>query len=95
MSKSPVIVFHPHRSDGVRLQGETINTLTSFMGTGGLNMSMVAVGDECIRKITPEECELLQGFPLGFTSSEADTHRYKQLGNAVTVYVTEWLGKRI
>jgi len=38
----PPIVFHPHRQDGVRLQGETINTLTAFMGTGGLNTPMVA-----------------------------------------------------
>ena len=93
MIKKDAIVFHPHRSDGFRIQGETINTLTSFMGTGGLNMSMVAT--ENIRRITPEECEVLQGFPLGWTSTQADTHRYKQLGNAVTVNVAAWLGDRI
>ena len=37
-------VFHPHRQDGVRMQGDTINTLTAFMGTGGLNTPMVAQG---------------------------------------------------
>ena len=93
MSQEEVIVFHPHRSDGFRIQGKTINTLTSFMGTGGLNMSMVA--RENIRRITPEECETLQGIPLGWTSTEADTHRYKQLGNAVTVNVATWLGNRL
>jgi DNA (cytosine-5)-methyltransferase 1 len=37
------IVFHPHRSDGVRLQEDgTTNTLTAIMGTGGLNTPMVA-----------------------------------------------------
>jgi len=36
------MVFHPHRQDGVRMQGDTINTLTAFMGTGGLNTPMVA-----------------------------------------------------
>jgi hypothetical protein len=36
------IVFHAHRQDGVRLQGDTVNTLTAFMGTGGLNTPMVA-----------------------------------------------------
>lgn len=36
------IVFHPHRQDGVRMQGDTVNTLTAFMGTGGLNTPMVA-----------------------------------------------------
>jgi len=40
------IVFHPHRQDGVRLQGDTINTLTAFMGTGGLNTPMVAQMEE-------------------------------------------------
>ena len=36
------MVFHPHRQDGIRMQGETVNTLTAFMGTGGLNTPMVA-----------------------------------------------------
>jgi DNA (cytosine-5)-methyltransferase 1 len=53
------------------------------------------VATENIRRITPEECETLQGFPLGWTSTQADTHRYKQLGNAVTVNVATWLGNRI
>ena len=37
-----MIFFDPHRSDGVRLQGKTVNTLTSYMGTGGNNVTMVA-----------------------------------------------------
>ena len=40
------IVFHAHRQDGVRLQGDTVNTLTAFMGTGGLNTPMVAQMEE-------------------------------------------------
>lgn len=40
--KEEAMVFHPHRQDGVRMQGETVNTLTAFMGTGGLNTPMVA-----------------------------------------------------
>jgi DNA (cytosine-5)-methyltransferase 1 len=36
------IVFHPHRSDGARIQGDTCHTLTAYMGTGGLNTPMVA-----------------------------------------------------
>lgn len=117
-TRATVIVFHPHRSDGARIQGDTINTLTSFMGTGGLNTPMVAVipihdkatryagkrqmhdgtysmdgagnglgigkeGDPMntltggdrhalfetsnIRRLTPVECERLQGFPSGWT----------------------------
>lgn len=36
------IVFHPHYHDGARIQNDTMNTLTSRMGTGGNNVSMVA-----------------------------------------------------
>lgn len=48
-----------------------------------------------VRRLTPTECERLQGFPDGWTSSFADGMRYKMLGNAVTVNVATWLGKRI
>ena len=67
-----------------------------------------------VRRLTPVECERLQGFPDGWTSEkmevvlegnewkatgkvvkQADGPRYKAMGNAVTVNVAEWLGKRI
>lgn len=53
-----------------------------------------------IRRLTPIECERLQGFPDGWTQIGtvekpiADSHRYKQLGNAVTVNVAEWIARR-
>ena len=40
-----------------------------------------------IRRLTPTECERLQGFPDGWTEGVSDTQRYKCLGNAVTVNV--------
>jgi DNA (cytosine-5)-methyltransferase 1 len=61
-----------------------------------------------VRRLTPTECERLQGFPDGWTclcqpletydSNQCkcpDGPRYKTLGNAVTVPVIEWLGRRI
>ena len=45
-----------------------------------------------IRRLTPIECERLQGFPDGWTEGISDTQRYKCLGNAVTVNVIEFLG---
>jgi len=48
-----------------------------------------------IRRLTPVECERLQGFPDKWTDGVSDTQRYKLLGNAVTVNVTEFLGKRL
>src|SRR5574341_1311776 len=48
-----------------------------------------------IRRLTPLECERLQGFPDGWTEGISDTQRYKCLGNAVTVNVIEWLGQNL
>jgi DNA (cytosine-5)-methyltransferase 1 len=48
-----------------------------------------------VRRLTPTECERLQGFPDGWTDGQADSSRYRQLGNAVCVPVAEWLGRRI
>lgn len=48
-----------------------------------------------IRKLTPKECERLQGFPDGWTEGVSDTQRYKTLGNAVTVNVVAEIAKRI
>jgi site-specific DNA-cytosine methylase len=48
-----------------------------------------------VRRLTPTECERLQGFPDGWTDGQPDSTRYRQLGNAVCVNVAEWIGKRI
>jgi len=92
-TRATTIIFYGNRVNDLRLQGEVINTLQARMGTGGNNMPMVA--DTTVRRLTPIECERLQGFPDNWTASQSDTHRYKQMGNAVTVNVIEWLGKRL
>jgi len=48
-----------------------------------------------VRRLTPTECERLQGFPDGWTDGQSDGVRYRQLGNAVAVPVIEWLGRRL
>jgi DNA (cytosine-5)-methyltransferase 1 len=180
--RTTVIVFHPHYHDGARVQGDTMNTLTSRMGTGGNNVSGVATifshtqgldaqpsetvsptlraggsgmavafspsdfanysegigtlkavmtnnnspviefdaynhttseknqtlrtGSDLdkmgtvfvssnVRRLTPVECERLQGFPDDWTSVCADSIRYRQVGNAVAVPVVEWLIQNI
>ena len=55
----------------------------------------VGIEGQSIRRLTPTECERLQGFPDGWTEGISDTQRYKCLGNAVTVNVIEEIGKRI
>lgn len=47
-----------------------------------------------VRRLTPTECERLQGFPDNFTFG-SDSTRYKQLGNAVAVPCAEWIGRRL
>ena len=48
-----------------------------------------------VRRLTPTECERLQGFPDGWTDGQADSHRYKQMGNAVAVPVVQWIIDRL
>ena len=54
-----------------------------------------------VRRLTPRECERLQGFPDDYTlipyrgKLAADTPRYKALGNSMAVPVMRWIGERI
>jgi len=60
------------------------------------------VNQSVIRRLTPVECERLQGFPCRYTEipynnrpHTPDGHRYKALGNSMAVPVIRWLGERI
>jgi len=48
-----------------------------------------------VRRLTPLECERLQGFPDNWTASQSDSQRYKQMGNAVAVPVVQWIIDRL
>ena len=54
-----------------------------------------------VRRLTPVECERLQGFPDNYTDIKPknkptpDGPRYKALGNSMAVPVMAWIGKRI
>jgi DNA (cytosine-5)-methyltransferase 1 len=50
-----------------------------------------------VRRLTPTECERLQGFPDGYTNvpSASDSKRYQALGNSMAVPVMQWIGERI
>ena len=52
-------------------------------------MQQYTIAKSRIRRLTPVECERLQGFAYGWTEGQSDTQRYKQLGNAVSVPVIE------
>lgn len=54
-----------------------------------------------VRRLTPTECERLQGFPDGYTNipvgkkRAADSPRYKALGNSMAINCMRWIGRRI
>jgi DNA (cytosine-5)-methyltransferase 1 len=50
-----------------------------------------------VRRLTPMECERLQGFPDNYTNTptSSDSTRYKALGNSMAVPVMRWIGNRI
>jgi len=58
-------------------------------------------GNMAVRRLTPRECERLQGFKDDYTvipwkkGESPDGHRYKALGNSMAVPVMKWIGERI
>ena len=78
-------------------------TLRVGAGSGkmGGGQQMAVAQGWAVRRLTPTECERLQGFPDNFTSvphrgkPAADGPRYKALGNSMAVNCMRWLGRRI
>ena len=83
---------------GVRLN-DTVGTLDANYGSRRHNGVMTNMA---VRRLTPVECERLQGFPDGYTNipwrnkpEAPDGPRYKALGNSMAVPVMAWIGRRI
>ena len=70
------------------IEGDYAYTIDSS-NTGGISVNSK------IRRLTPTECERLQGFPDGWTDNQSDTQRYKQLGNTVSVPVVQAIIERM
>jgi len=77
---------HPHAAVGEGVSP----TLTAASGGGGGHTPVIA-SELSVRRLTPEECEALQGFPRGWTEINSTTNRYKEMGNAVAVPVVNWI----
>ena len=85
-------------SDGkVRILNDVMSTLDSAGESRGTNQQRFIHQEMAVRRLTPRECERLQGFPDDYTNipSAADGPRYKALGNSMAVPVMAWIGKRI
>ena len=94
----PTTVYENHGTDSrVKPLGKVCTTVTARWGTGGNNTPLV--GDSRIRRLSPIECERLQGFPDDYTNIKGDKTpygaRYKALGNSMAVPVIEWIGRGI
>jgi len=95
--RTTILVIDGTRVDDVRVSDDPIiQTVISRWGTGGGNVPAIQEdGKPNVRRLTPVETERLQGFPDDWTEGQADSHRYKQMGNAVTVNVIRWIGSRL
>ena len=87
---TPIIAFS--HTQGLDCQPSELVTPTLRKEGGGGAVSGPAAQ---VRRLTPVECERLQGFPHNWTDGQADSARYKQMGNAVAVPVVEWIMRRL
>ncbi len=90
-------VFPLEQSSGTDQKNyETANCLDANYHRGWRYHGQRTMVDDTsrIRRLTPVECERLQGFPDGWTEGISDTQRYKCLGNAVTTNVIAVIGQR-
>lgn len=82
-------------------QTEQIYCLTNPGSGGRAHSRQIMTPQMQVRRLTPLECERLQGFPDGYTcvpfkgKVAADCPRYKALGNSMAVPVMRWIGERI
>lgn len=102
-SSRDYVAFAENSRAELRLEGgdgQVTGALSTGGGKPGQGTPAIAT-PYAVRRLTPVECERLQGFPDDHTrydadgSEIADTHRYRMCGNAVTVNVIEWIGRRI
>ncbi len=90
------VAFQSSQS-GVR-DHETHATLDANNGSRRHNGAIIG---SAVRRLTPRECERLQGFPDDYTlipyrgKPAADGPRYRALGNSMAVPVMAWIGRRI
>lgn len=98
-----VMAFAENSRSELRYEGGD-GTVAGALKTGGGKPGQsypVAQIGMAVRRLTPRECERLQGFPDDWTlvpvrgKPAADGPRYKAIGNSMAVPVMRWLGKRI
>jgi len=84
-----------HFEQNVYSEDSVSRSLKSSEGSGNKPKVILDKSFSHIRRLTPIECERLQGFPDHWTDGQSDTQRYKQCGNAITVNVAEVIFKKL
>jgi len=81
---------------------EVSNAVTALRPSVQSHHAQTFIAEMAVRRLTPRECERLQGFPDDYTdipwrgqSHSPDGPRYRALGNSMAVPVMNWIGKRI
>jgi DNA (cytosine-5)-methyltransferase 1 len=95
----PAVAFMENQQAQI-WEADTVQALNKGGGKPGQGYPAIRQAS-AVRRLTPEECEKLQGFPPGYTAvpyrnkPAADGPRYKALGNSMAVPVMRWIGERI
>ena len=99
MQATQAVAIGLDEEQNARVDG--FGTLKARMDGGGFEGSVMTPA-MAVRRLTPVECERLQGFPDGYTnipwrgkSESPDGPRYKTLGNSMAVPVMRWIGERM
>ena len=87
--QAPAVVAVDFYNASLSDNSQTLRATPTAVNIGGV------LNTQVVRRLTPTECERLQGFPDNWTDGQADSNRYKQMGNAVAVPVVEWIISRM
>jgi DNA (cytosine-5)-methyltransferase 1 len=95
----------PTKATGETTLSDVTMSLTASYGAGGADLATKPmICTSAVRRLTPRECERLQGFPDDYTQISwrgkepedcPNGHRYKAMGNSMAVPVMRWIGERI
>ena len=98
-SKTPALAFSSKQQSM-----KTSDNLANTLGANDYKEPQAVADNMQVRRLTPKECERLQGFPDSYTQIPyrnkpaencPDGPRYKAMGNSMAVPVMRWIGKRI
>jgi len=102
MMEEKAMAFAQNTRDEVRYQNGDGQITGALAAQPGMKQTTYIKTNNVVRRLTPIECERLQGFPDNFTNipwankaTAPDSRRYKALGNSMAVPVMRWIGKRI